>query len=317
MSFAGGGSDLSSFYREEPGAVISTTINRYIYITVNDRFEEGIRLGYSKTEIAKTVEEIEHRLVRVVLKKLKIEGGIEITSMADIPSQGTGLGSSSAFAVGLLNALHAYKREFSSAESLAQESCEMEIDMLKDPVGKQDQYIAAYGGFKFIRFNPDGSVYVDPIICLEETLDRLQKNLLVFYTGRGRRANDILEIQREEMRTNPQKRKILSRMVKLALNLREELQKNNLDSFGEILHENWILKKEMALGISNADVDDGYDRALKAGATGGKLLGAGGGGFLLFYAPQERHALIRQALPHLRPVQFAFEKQGSKIIFVH
>lgn len=317
MSFVGGGSDIPSFFKEETGAVISTTINRFIYITVNDRFEKGIRLGYSKTEIVDHANAIEHRLVKAVLGILEIEGGIEITSMADIPSHGTGLGSSSAFAVGLLNALHAYKREFCSAESLAQEACKIEIDCLQDPIGKQDQYITAYGGFKFIQFNPDGSVFIDPIICFEETLDRLQNNLLVFHTGFGRKAADILRVQNERIENHTGTRNTIRRMVYLATALKEALQKNDLDSFGEILHENWILKREMAAGISNSQIDTWYEKGLKAGATGGKLLGAGGGGFLVFYAPKEKHPQILKVLPELRPVDMKFEKQGSKIIFIH
>ena len=315
MSFVGGGSDLPSFYREQMGAVVTTAIDKYIYIAINNRFEEGFRISYSKTEIVKKIEEVEHRLIKVVLKKLNINSGIEITTMADIPSRGTGLGSSSSFTVGLLNALHAYKKEYCSPESLAQESCEMEIDICKDPIGKQDQYIAAYGGFNFIQFNPDESVYVDPIICLQETLTRLESNLLVLYTGRTRTATDILHEQNNNLKTNPAKREILKKMVKLAFNLKEELQKNKLDSFGEILHENWILKKELASSVSNNEIDEIYEKGLHAGATGGKLLGAGGGGFFVFYAPKEKHSNIIKTLPQLRTVEIKFEKQGSKIIF--
>ena len=317
MSFVGGGSDLTSFYQDEPGAVVSTTIKRYIYITVNDRFESGIRLGYSKTEIIQRVEDIQHKLIRAVLKKLSIDGGIEITTMADVPSHGTGLGSSSSFTVGLLNAMHTYKNEFSSAESLAQESCEIEIVYCKDPIGKQDQYIAAYGGLKFIQFNPDESVYIDPIICLQETIDHLQNNLLVFYTGHTRNAAEILKVQIENIKSDSNKKSVLKKMVKLAFNLKEELQNNRLDAFGEILHENWVLKTQLATGITNPEINEWYEKARNAGALGGKLLGAGGGGFMIFYAAQEKHNCIIRALHGLRKVDMPFEKQGSKIIFIH
>lgn len=317
ISFAGGGSDMPSFYKEEGGAVISTAINKYVYVTVNNRFEKGFRLGYSKTEIVDTVDQIQHKVHRAVLRKLAIGGGLEITSIADIPSHGTGLGSSSSFTVGLLNALHAYKKEFRSAEDLAQEACEVEMIHCQDPVGKQDQYIAAYGGFKFIQFNSDESVFVDPVICQSETLEQLQNNLLVFHTGFSRNSGDILKAQSEIVLKDAGKKGLLRKMVQLAFTMKEELQKNNLDSFGEILHENWLLKREIVGGISNPQIDDWHARAQKSGALGGKLLGAGGGGFLMFYAPQERHPQIKQALPELRPIDIQFEKQGSKIIFIH
>ncbi|OGQ05158.1 MAG: GHMP kinase [Deltaproteobacteria bacterium RIFCSPLOWO2_01_44_7] len=317
ISFVGGGSDIPSFYREEMGAVVSTAINKYIYVTVNNRFEKGFRLGYSKTEIVDEVDAIQHKVLRAALKRLKIPGGIEITSVADIPSHGTGLGSSSSFTVGLLNALHTYKRDFRSAEDLCKEACEVEMVDCEDPIGKQDQYIAAYGGFKFIQFNPDESVFVDPIICRLETLEQLQSNLLLLHTGFGHSAADILKAQSEVLLKNPEKKLLLKKMVQLAFLMKEELQKNNLDSFGEILHENWMLKREITDGISNTQIDSWYEKALKAGAIGGKLLGAGGGGFLIFYAPKEKHESIKKSLPELRPVDIRFEKQGSKIIFIH
>lgn len=317
MSFVGGGSDMASFYQEEPGAVVTTAIDKYIYITVKNRFEDGFRISYSKTEIVSKVEEIEHRLVRAALQKLGFINGFEITTMADIPSKGTGLGSSSSFTVGLLNALHAYRKEFSSAENLARESCEMEIIICQDPIGKQDQYIAAYGGFNFIQFNSDESVFIDPIICSQKTLNKLQDNLLIFYTGRTRNASEILKEQNNNLKNNPSKKLILKKMVRLAFDLKSELQKNNIDSFGEILHENWILKKELSANISNIAIDEWYDKALKAGAVGGKLLGAGGGGFLIFYADKEKHHAIKSSLSDLRHVEIQFERQGSKIIFIH
>lgn len=317
MSFVGGGSDLASFYEKTPGAVVSVTINKHIYITVNKKFDNRIRLSYSKTEDVDSIDKIKHNIVRESLKKLRFNGGLEITSIADIPSKGTGLGSSSSFAVGIFNALYAYKKEFASQETLAINACELEIESLKEPIGKQDQYAAAYGGFNFIQFNPDGSVSVNPIICLKETRKRLEDNLLMFYTGITRSASEILKKQKKNTQANKRNFSIMKKMVDLTFILRDEIQKNNLESFGKILHENWMLKKEMAEGISNSVIDNWYETGIKNGALGGKILGAGGGGFLMFYAPQEKHQQIIDALPRLRPMDFEFEYQGSKIIFIH
>lgn len=317
MSFVGGGSDLASFYEKHEGAVVSVTIDKFMYIWVNKRFDGDIRVSYSQTENVSKVSKIQHPVVREALRILGFDGGIEIASIADIPSQGTGLGSSSAYAVGLLNALHVFKKEYASAEDLAREACEIEIDILKEPIGKQDQYASAYGGFNFIRFHSDGRVSVDPIICLKETRKRLEKNILMLYTGRTRSASNILKDQKKNTEKKADKFMIMKKMVQLAHDLREELQKNNLDSFGKILHENWELKKQMAGGISDPQIDEWYKNGRKNGAIGGKILGAGGGGFLVFYAPEEKHEQIIQALPDLRPIKFEFEYQGSKIIFIH
>lgn len=317
VSFVGGGSDLKSFYKHEPGAVVLTTIDKYIYVTVNNKFDNLIRLSYSQTENVNHVKKIKHRLVRSTLNKLKIDGGIEITSMADIPSKGTGLGSSSAFSVGLLNALYAHKNEFTTPETLARQACDLEINVLKEPIGKQDQYAAAYGGLNFVQFNPDESVTIEPIICLKETRKKLEKNIVMFYTGIQRSTSSILKKQKSNMEKDSKKIETMKKMVRLAYDLKKELQKNNLDAFGEILHENWMLKKQMATTISNDQIDEWYKKARKNGALGGKLLGAGGGGFLLFYAPENKHKNIIAALPHLRPMKVGFDYQGSRIIFIH
>lgn len=317
MSFAGGGSDLPVFYRRFGGCVVSTAINKYVYITVNQKFDQRIRLSYSRTEDARSVARIRHPLVREALQMLGIQGGIEITSVADIPAKGTGLGSSSSFTVGLLNALHAYAERHASAEQLARESCEIEIDRCAEPIGKQDQYAAAYGGLNCIRFNPDDTVSVEPIICRQATLRQLQENILIFYTGLTRTASTILRTQESELRRTRRKQQVLQQMVKLAEQLRAELQANNLPAFGEIIHENWELKRRLAAGISNPAIDAWYQKARQAGAVGGKLLGAGSGGFLMFYAPRDRHEAITQALADLRPIDLRFEAQGSRIIFVH
>jgi D-glycero-alpha-D-manno-heptose-7-phosphate kinase len=317
MSFVGGGSDLPVFYRKFGGAVLSTAINKFVYVTVNKKFDDRIRLSYSKTEDAKSAEKIKHPLVREALQMLGIRGGIEITSIADIPGKGTGLGSSSSFTVGLLNALHAFADRYASAEKLAQESCTIEIERCGEPIGKQDQYAAAFGGFNLILFNPDDSVSVESIICKRETIERLQQNLLVFYTGITRSASALLKTQSASMASSKTKQNTMKRMVQLAHSLKTELQKNNLDAFGEIIHENWELKRSLTPGISTPAIDDWYARARKAGALGGKLLGAGTGGFLIFYSPASRHEEITRALSDLRVTPLRFEAQGSKIIFVH
>lgn len=317
MSFVGGGSDLPAFYRRFGGAVVSTAIDKFIYLTVNRKFDNRIRIAYSRVEEPASVAKIKHPLVREAMQKLGITGGIEIMSMADIPAKGTGLGSSSSFTVGLLQALYAYQGQFASADRLGKEACEIEIERCGEPIGKQDQYAAAFGGFNFIQFHPDDSVSVDPIICRRETLKELQAGTLTFYTGLTRSASAILKHQTKALNTEKAKQKMLQRMVKLAHEMRSELQRNNAPVFGEMLHENWELKRQLAAGVSTTQIDDWYNRARKAGAIGGKLLGAGSGGFMMFYAPPERHEAIVRALKELRQVQFGFEPQGSKIIFVH
>ncbi len=315
MSFAGGGSDIPQFYREHGGAVISTSLDKYVYVTVNRKFDNGIRVAYSKTEEVKSISGIEHRLVRAVLNQVGISGGVEITTVADIPSRGTGLGSSSSFTVALLHALHAYCGRHSSRAQLAEESCHLEIDVCGEPIGKQDQYAAAFGGLNLIEFNPDDTVKVSPIICEQRTIKTLRDSLLLFYTGITRSASDILHAQVESIRSKPQAQITLRRMVQLCYQMRDEIQQNNTDSVGEILHENWELKKSLAATISSAEIDAWYSIARQHGALGGKLLGAGAGGFLLLYARPERHDTIREALSILRPINFNFDRQGSQIIF--
>lgn len=317
MSFVGGGSDLPVFYRRFGGAVVSTAIDKYVYLTVNQKFDQKIRLCYSRVEEPASVAKIKHPLVREALQMVGITNGIEIMSMADIPAKGTGLGSSSSYTVGLLQALHAYKGQFASADRLGREACEIEIDRCGEPIGKQDQYAAAFGGFNFIQFHPDDSVSVDPIVCKRETLKQLQAGTLVFYTGITRSASGILKHQQQALASEQTKQRALQRMVKLAHEMRLELQRNNATAFGEMLHANWELKRSLTSQVSTDQIDTWYRRARKAGATGGKLLGAGSGGFLMFFAPPERHEAITRELKELRQINFGFEPQGSKIIFVH
>ncbi len=315
ISFAGGGTDLHAFYGKEYGCVTSTTIDKYVYIAVHKYFDKNkILLKYSKTEFVDSQEKIQHPIIREALRLVGIESGIEITSIADIPS-GTGLGSSCTFTVGLLHALYAYKGKFVSHERLAREASKIEIDILGEPIGKQDQYAASHGNLNYIQFNSDETVDVIPIVCNAETKKQLQKNFLLFYTGVTRSTASVLTEQKKNTETDSKKFENLQKMKKLAMELRDALNNDNFTQFGEILHKGWVLKRELACAITNDDIDSYYKAALAAGATGGKLLGAGGGGFLLFYCPEEKKERVIAALP-LEHIPFMFDTQGSKIIHV-
>lgn len=314
MSYVGGGSDMPAYYREELGAVLSTSIDKYMYVAVNPKFDGRIRLSYSLTEEVDNVEQVGHPLVRESLSLLEISGGIEITSMADIPSKGSGLGSSSSYTVGLLNALYAYKNQFVSKASLARQACEIEIERCGEPIGKQDQYAAAFGGMNLICFHPDESVSVDPVICAPTLLRTLEKSTLVFFTGRTRSASAVLEKQQKAL-LKPDRKLLMRRMVQLAFDLKSELESGSLENFGDLLNENWSLKTQLSEGISDSQIDAWYAAGLQNGALGGKLLGAGNGGFIMFYAPPHTHAAICAALSDLQPVTFNFDRNGSQIVF--
>lgn len=316
ISFVGGGTDLPDFYRVEPGAVVSTAIDKYMYVIVNKRFTDAIRVSYySKTEIVDSVDEIRHPIAREALKLAGVTQGIEIASIADIQA-GAGLGSSSSFTVGLLNALYAYKGILKSAEDLAREACHIEIDVLGEPIGKQDQYIAAYGGFRYIQFNPDESVFTKPIIWSMERKEELLQNLLLLDTGDVREASSILREQRENIKQDD-KMDSLKKLRDMASELDNMLNNDaSPDIIGEFLHKGWMLKKQLASNISNDRIDEYYDKVISAGAVGGKILGAGGGGFLLLYCPKRRQQAVREALNHMRELEISFEPEGSKIIYV-
>lgn len=316
MSFVGGGSDLPSFFRYEIGAVLSTSIDKYMYIALNKKFDGRIRLSYSRTEEVDCVDQIQHPLVRECLRLTNIKDGIDISSLADIPSSGSGLGSSSSYTVGLLNALHAYKNSYISKEDLANKACEIEIDRCMDPIGKQDQYAAAFGGLNLIRFYPDNSVTVDPIICNPAIINELQDSLIIFFTGRTRKSKNILITQSKNLNFDSH-RIITRRMAALAYDMKKGLEKNSLKSFPEMLKENWELKKELSDNISDEQIDSWYKSGLNAGALGGKLMGAGNGGFLLFFAPKDAHQRIIKSLPDLRHVEMKFDKAGAQIIYFH
>jgi D-glycero-alpha-D-manno-heptose-7-phosphate kinase len=313
ISFAGGGSDLEAFWKEEPGAVLSTAIDKYVYLTVQPRFGDSFRVSYSRTEITRLVEEIEHPIVRESLKLIGAKRGLEIVSVADLPAQ-SGMGSSSSFTVGLLHALYAEMGRAVSADSLAEAACKIEIEVLNEPIGKQDQYIAAHGGLQFIEFQPSGVVHVDPVICPLETVRKLDARLMLFFTGRLRAAREVLARQRVG---TTMKREALRNLCGIARRMRDVLQEGrDLDEFGQLLHTAWEYKKSVESTISDSEIDHYYRRGLAAGAVGGKLLGAGGGGFLLFYCDPERQADLRAKLSDLVEVPFQFEPQGSKVIFV-
>jgi len=314
VSFAGGGSDLKDFYLKNGyGAVVSTTIDKYMYIMIHPYFHDKIRIKYSKTEDVNEIDELQHPLVRECLKLVRIEKGIEIASIADVPA-GTGIGSSSSFTVCLLHALYAYKGKFVTKERLAKESCKIEIEKVGEPIGKQDQYAASYGGLNYIRFNSDETVFVEPIICNPEVKRKLERNLLMFYVGKERKASQILRKQKENIKQED-KYKNIKKMVELAKEMKDVLNKGYIKNFGEILHKGWVFKKELVDNISNPMLDEYYKKALKAGAVGGKLLGAGGGGFFLFYCEPEYQNAVRKAV-NLRELKFKFENEGSKIVYI-
>ena len=311
VSFVGGGSDLREFYSKSGyGSVVSAAISKYMYIIIHPYFHDKIRLKYSKTEDVEHIDEIEHPIIRECLKKVHIESGIEIGSFADIPA-GTGLGSSSSFTVSLLNALYAYKGRVVSKERLAAEACEIEIDILGEPIGKQDQYAVAYGNINYMVFNKDETVNISPILLSESSKRKLENNLCLYYVGGNRRSRDILCEQRKNI-SDEAKFENLKRLVLLAYELREALQRERIDTIGDILHRGWLYKKELANGVSNKSIDRQYDKAIKYGATGGKLLGAGGAGFLLIYS--EDHRKLRKHLGD-KVLPFNVDREGTKIIF--
>lgn len=313
VSFCGGGSDMANFYEKYGGCVLSTSINKYCYISIHPYFNENqTLLKYSENELVDSPDQIKHRIFRQVLMDMGIHG-VEISSTADIPG-GTGLGSSSTFTVGLLNTLNCYKGKFVSKDKLAKLACEVEIEKLGNPIGKQDQYGAALGGLNFINFNQDGSVSHEPILMEGKTYKELQKNLFMFYTGTTRSANTILAEQTKNI-TSEDKARNLLKMCGLAKDMKVALENNDISSFGKILDEGWQLKKELASGIANPAIDEVYEIAMKNGALGGKLLGAGGGGFLLFYCEEEKQEQLKKAIG-LRELDFSFERDGTSVIYI-
>lgn len=315
ISFAGGGTDLPSFYNRHEGCVLSTSINKYMYVSIHPTFDRKITsVKYSKAENVKDVRKLRHPIARQLLLDYKVNG-VEINSIADVPS-GTGLSTSSAYTVGLINVLKAYVGKYASQAKIAEEACRVEIDKLGEPIGKQDQYGTAIGGLKYIRFLPDNTVDVEQVIVSPNTRDTLDKNLLLFYTGLTHSAGKILEDQSRNISTSDDKFNNMIKMTDLTKEMYHVLVDGDLDRFGEILHENWLLKRELSGGITNPEIDRYYDIALDAGAKGGKLLGAGGGGFLLFYCRKEKQDRLRSALSDLVELPFSMENGGTKVIYV-
>jgi D-glycero-alpha-D-manno-heptose-7-phosphate kinase len=316
FSLGGGGSDLPAYYRSFGGFVVSAAIDRYVYVTANKRFYEDIRLSYSETEIVPRVDAIRHRIFREALRMTGIERGIELTSVADLPAN-SGLGSSGAFTVALLNALHAYNRNFVSSRLLAEEACELEMVRLGDPVGKQDQYIAAYGNVTRLEIDRDGNVEVAPVPVRPEVLDELEHNLLIAYTGIERPARTVLSEQGERLRgANADALASMHRIRELGQEVYRLLVSGDIDAYGELLHEHWTRKQKLAASVSDAAIDAYYDAARRAGALGGKLMGAGGGGFFMFYVRPEARRRVAEELERLklRQLRFRFELDGARIV---
>ncbi len=312
LSFLGGGTDFPDYYHEQGGVVISTAIDKYVYVIAKERFDEKIYVNYSQKEIVERVGDLRHELVREAMRITGVERGIEITTLADIPSSGTGLGSSSAVTVGVLQALYTYQGVIVTAETLAQQACEIELLRCHKPIGKQDQYISAYGGLRQITFNANGHIEVEALGFDSVLTQRLNRNLMLFYTNITRSADTILVEQRDNIAN---RRAFLDTLRDLAARGRACLEAGDLDAFGRLMDEGWELKKRLASGVSNSTLDAFYMAAREAGALGGKIAGAGGGGFLLVCCPLEKQEAVRQALSHLRELPFQFERDGSKVIF--
>jgi D-glycero-alpha-D-manno-heptose-7-phosphate kinase len=312
ISLSGGGTDFKDYYKEHVGFVVSTAIDKYVFVIIKERFDDLIYVNYTKKEIVKSIEEIQHELVREAMKKTKLENGVEITMLADVPSEGSGLGSSSSLTVGLLNAMYAYQGKQVIAEQLALEACEIEIDILSKPIGKQDQYIAAYGGIRSFKFNKDDAVDTQLIKFPNNLKKKLGANLLLFYTNITRKSSSILQEQKTSILN---KIDYHNKIKSLANETEVILNSGDIDQIGDILARNWELKKNLSSNITSSEINDMYQTAMQGGAEGGKIAGAGGGGFLLVYCKRENHDKLREAMKNYREVSFMLEPHGSKIIF--
>jgi len=312
ISLAGGGTDFPEFFLQHGGAVLSMAIDKYVYVITKERFDDRIYINYSRKEIVDTADEIKHDLIRETMRKTGITRGVEITTLADVPSEGSGLGSSSSITVGLLNCFYAYKGIQVTAEQLAREAAEIEIDILGRPIGLQDHYVAAYGNLHVFEFQRDGNVGVERLEVSETVKRRLASNLLLFYTGRTRNSYEILAEQQGNIKERVAE---LCQIREMAFEARAYLLSHSLDDIGRLLARSWEQKKRLATRITTPVIEEMYERAIAAGALGGKLAGAGGGGFLVLYCPSERHGQVRAALSALRELPFLPERYGSKVIF--
>jgi D-glycero-alpha-D-manno-heptose-7-phosphate kinase len=311
IGLLGGGTDLPDYYREYGGRVLNCAIDKYVYVIVKQRFDDDIYVNYSKKEIVSRVEDLEHELVREAMWMTGVTNGVEITTLADIPSSGSGLGSSSAVTVGLLHALFAYRGRQVTAEELADRACTIEIDRCGKPIGKQDQYIAAYGGIRDIRFGPGDQVAAEEVELPPTVRRDLQRHLMLFYTGVTRSANSILAEQTANIKATRDQLDLLRDLAGLAV---DRLRTGDVDAVGEAMRKGWKAKRQLATGVSNAQVDSAVDRALEAGATGAKLTGAGGGGFLLVICPIERQRAVRSSLADMRELPVKLDRLGSRIV---
>ncbi|HET9907369.1 MAG TPA: GHMP kinase [Anaerolineales bacterium] len=312
VSFFGGGTDFRAFFMQEGGCVLSSAIDKYIFITIKKRFDNKLRIGYTQTEMVDEVDQIHHELIRESLRITRISHGVEITTMGDIPSEGSGLGSSSTVTVGALHAMYAYLGEMVPAERLAHEACEVEIEILKRPIGIQDQYIAAYGGLRFFEFLPDGRVTAESIKLSPEAQRALNNNFMLFFTGISRTSSSILKEQVNNLKDRLSELREIKNMAREA---RFAIESENFDTLGVLLHQSWELKKRLAGTISNGQINEMYEASRRAGAIGGKVAGAGGGGFLLLHVPIERQDKVRAALHGLQELPFRLEADGTKVIF--
>ena len=314
FSLGGGGSDLPAYAQKFGGFVVTAAVDKYVYICANRRFYDSIRLSYSSTETVAHAHEIKHNIFREALGLLEIDHGIELSSMSDVPAN-TGLGSSGAFTVALLNALHAYRREYVPMKQLAEEACHIEIDRLGAPIGKQDQYASAFGRIVCLDIRPDLSVEVSPLRVSDDVLAELESNLHVFYTGVDREASPVLADQQKQMSAGGRPVEAMHHIKELGYETRRLLSAGRLDEFGELLHTHWTEKRKLSAQISSGIIDEHYAAGRAAGALGGKLMGAGGGGFFLFYARQNPGALIRAMTARgLKYVRFRFDMDGAKIV---
>lgn len=314
ISFAGGGSDLPSFYRKSTGAVLSTSIDKYMYIAIHPYFhKDKIQLKYNRTEQVDSISQIQHPIFKAVLNEYGLTG-VDLNSIADIPS-GTGLGSSSAFTVGLINAVRAYIGKATSGHKLGTLACDIELNKVGSPIGKQDQFAAACGGLNLITFYGDETVDVEKIIMSPKKKEELEQNLFLFFVGGEHSASKLLEKQQQAI-SSADKFNTQKEMVKLAYSLKDSLESNSIDDFGAILHEGWLMKKSLAKGISSGTIDSLYEKGLAAGALGGKLLGAGGAGFMLFYCPACNHDEFLERMKDESEMKFSFDNYGSKIIYI-
>lgn len=316
ISLGGGGTDLKSYYSQFGGFLIAGAINKYMFIVVNPRFSDSIRLSYSQTEIVDTVDQIQHPIFREALQMLKIEKAIELVSVADVPSN-CGLGTSSTFTVALLNGLHHFHRDYIHLKDLAEEACSLEIDRMGKPIGKQDQYAAAFGGINAYWFEKDGTVRVEPIRITPEKISDLERNILLFYVGKSRSADDILAVQNKaSSKGDSQTLDRLHQIKEIGLRTKTAFERGEIDTFGDLLHEHWTAKRKLSKGVSDPEIDELYEAGRSLGALGGKIIGAGGGGFMMFYCPGPKAPLIEaMAKRNVHPMWFRFEFEGAKVIF--